>query len=122
MRRRPRSKRTVTLCPYTARVRSSALPPTAPRAPSSRRFQVCVAGHLRDEKDPLRAAFAARLAPPESRLRVVQLGKAHTADWARAAERSEEHTSELQALMRISYAVFCLKKKHTTPTSEYQLH
>src|SRR3546814_8476339 len=30
--------------------------------------------------------------------------------------RSEEHTSELQSLMRISYAVFCLKKKHTTTT------
>src|SRR3546814_4741324 len=29
--------------------------------------------------------------------------------------RSEEHTSELQSLMRISYAVFCLKKKNTTP-------
>src|SRR3546814_5118621 len=29
-------------------------------------------------------------------------------------ERSEEHTSELQSLMRISYAVFCLKKKNTT--------
>src|SRR3546814_2971101 len=31
-----------------------------------------------------------------------------------AASRSEEHTSELQSLMRISYAVFCLKTKHTT--------
>src|SRR3546814_4229758 len=31
-----------------------------------------------------------------------------------ASARSEEHTSELQSLMRISYAVFCLKKKHTT--------
>src|SRR3546814_4965215 len=31
-------------------------------------------------------------------------------------ERSEEHTSELQSLMRISYAVFCLKKKHPHPT------
>src|SRR3546814_5547881 len=30
--------------------------------------------------------------------------------------RSEEHTSELQSLMRISYAVFCLKKKKTSPT------
>src|SRR3546814_3101490 len=30
--------------------------------------------------------------------------------------RSEEHTSELQSLMRISYAVFCLKKKNITPT------
>src|SRR3546814_5702740 len=32
-------------------------------------------------------------------------------------ERSEEHTSELQSLMRISYAVFCLKKKQEIPTS-----
>src|SRR3546814_2881019 len=35
------------------------------------------------------------------------------ADIARDAHRSEEHTSELQSLMRISYAVFCLKKKKT---------
>src|SRR3546814_4413884 len=34
----------------------------------------------------------------------------------RAAERSEEHTSELQSLMRISYAVFCLKKKKNKNT------
>src|SRR3546814_3602060 len=34
-------------------------------------------------------------------------------------ERSEEHTSELQSLMRISYAVFCLKKKHHKITSHY---
>src|SRR3546814_1045054 len=33
-----------------------------------------------------------------------------------SAHRSEEHTSELQSLMRISYAVFCLKKKNTTTT------
>src|SRR3546814_7641716 len=36
-----------------------------------------------------------------------------TADVVFTWERSEEHTSELQSLMRISYAVFCLKKKHT---------
>src|SRR3546814_1288510 len=36
---------------------------------------------------------------------------------ADAGERSEEHTSELQSLMRISYAVFCLKKKTTENTS-----
>src|SRR3546814_1252588 len=34
--------------------------------------------------------------------------------YAAAPDRSEEHTSELQSLMRISYAVFCLKKKQTT--------
>src|SRR3546814_1316506 len=36
---------------------------------------------------------------------------------ARYQERSEEHTSELQSLMRISYAVFCLKKKKTIQTN-----
>src|SRR3546814_2146318 len=35
--------------------------------------------------------------------------------------RSEEHTSELQSLMRISYAVFCLKKKNTTKTQQRHL-
>src|SRR3546814_1810244 len=42
-----------------------------------------------------------------------------------AATRSEEHTSELQSLMRISYAVFCLKKKqitNTTPNTSQQLN
>src|SRR3546814_4431126 len=42
---------------------------------------------------------------------VQELRKAQ-ADWTTAAKRSEEHTSELQSLMRTSYAVFCLKKKH----------
>src|SRR3546814_1573170 len=37
-------------------------------------------------------------------------------DWLNRALRSEEHTSELQSLMRISYAVFCLKKKKQPPT------
>src|SRR3546814_1798848 len=37
-----------------------------------------------------------------------------------AASRSEEHTSELQSLMRISYAVFCLKKKTRTRTTEHE--
>src|SRR3546814_1875863 len=43
------------------------------------------------------------------------------APWVRRrgvlADRSEEHTSELQSLMRISYAVFCLKKKNNTNTA-----
>src|SRR3546814_10216897 len=42
-----------------------------------------------------------------------------SSEWMPGPERSEEHTSELQSLMRISYAVFCLKKKkkHTTRTN-----
>ena len=60
------------------------LPPRAPR-PVSRRFEVLVAGHLRDEKDSLRAARAVRDLPAQSRLCVVQLGGAHTPAWAEAA-------------------------------------
>src|SRR3546814_8483212 len=42
-------------------------------------------------------------------------GDSEYARWKQAVARSEEHTSELQSLMRISYAVFCLKKKtHNT--------
>src|SRR3546814_9397745 len=40
----------------------------------------------------------------------------------RDAHRSEEHTSELQSLMRISYAVFCLKKQKTQPTTISMIH
>src|SRR3546814_6159209 len=40
---------------------------------------------------------------------------------SRRCSRSEEHTSELQSLMRISYAVFCLKKQKTKYTSEYHI-
>src|SRR3546814_7826726 len=39
-----------------------------------------------------------------------------------AARRSEEHTSELQSLMRISYAVFCLKKKNDHKNSSQHIH
>src|SRR3546814_6871435 len=39
-----------------------------------------------------------------------------------ATDRSEEHTSELQSLMRISYAVFCLKKKKQTKTNTHRTH
>src|SRR3546814_5493922 len=45
-------------------------------------------------------------------------GIGHEADDERKADRSEEHTSELQSLMRISYAVFCLQKKKTQNESE----
>ena len=55
------------------------------RNPAAGRFNVCVIGHLRDEKDPLRTAYAVRNVPQQSRLQVVHLGKAHTADWEQAA-------------------------------------
>src|SRR3546814_4846530 len=43
----------------------------------------------------------------------------HPGAHPRALRRSEEHTSELQSLMRSSYAVFCLKKKNNTTTNTY---
>src|SRR3546814_3890582 len=47
----------------------------------------------------------------------VMLQSAGIADNSKVRERSEEHTSELQSLMRISYAVFCLKKKNDIDTN-----
>lgn len=73
----------------------SADPLPFPRARSKRTFDVCVAGHLRDEKDSLRAALAARLLPETSRLRVVLLGKAHNASWQRAAEKEAARNDRL---------------------------
>ena len=60
-------------------IHQSALPLPVPRRPSRHTFDVCVVGHLREEKDPFRAARAARLAPAGSKLRVIHLGKPHDA-------------------------------------------
>ena len=63
----------------------SCAPLTRARQPLKRFFQVCVVGHLRVEKDPLRAAFAARRLRGTSKLRVILLGAAHDEDWAERA-------------------------------------
>lgn len=60
--------------------------PLARRAPVRRRFRVCVAGHLREEKDPLRPAYAVRNLPDDSRIEIRHFGKAHSAEWAEAAQ------------------------------------
>jgi putative glycosyltransferase (TIGR04348 family) len=52
---------------------------------SVRHFDACVIGHLREEKDPLRAALAARLLPAKSRVRVTHLGRALDSGWEQAA-------------------------------------
>src|SRR3546814_9150634 len=49
--------------------------------------------------------------------RHLHLGNSFSWPWRPRRQRSEEHTSELQSLMRISYAVFCLKNKRTTDTT-----
>jgi putative glycosyltransferase (TIGR04348 family) len=63
----------------------SAAPLARRVAPRASVFEVCVVGHLRDEKDPLRAALAVRELPNGSRLRVVHVGRAHDAGWEAAA-------------------------------------
>src|SRR3546814_7025770 len=96
IRRPPRSTRTDTLFPYTTLFRSWA------------EARVSSAGCNR-------ADVAMRYAP--ARLCDARAARRLLCRRRRIEERSEEHTSELQSLMRISYAVFCLKKKkqkHTT--------
>src|SRR3546814_4338229 len=107
IRRPPRSTRTDTLFPYTTLFRSSSPidslqdEPTTGLDPKNRLMiwkfieglkkdrLVVLTTHSMEEADALADKIA-----------IMALGK-----------RSEEHTSELQSLMRISYAVFCLKKK-----------
>ena len=62
------------------------------RRPAQRSFRVCFAGHLREEKDPLRPALAVRNLPAASRIRVDAYGSAHTAAWDKAA-RAEMHNN-----------------------------
>src|SRR3546814_1239523 len=91
IRRPPRSTRTDTLFPYTTLFRSLGGSPLR----RSCRHADAAARRARDLQFQSRGPALAR----------SQCGT------RACGERSEEHTSELQSLMRISYAVFCLKKK-----------
>src|SRR3546814_4082861 len=97
IRRPPRSTRTDTLFPYTTLFRSG--------------LSGLVVGQA--DRDARRAGL--RKPAPEDIQRLagiaLRVHGLHGADEIVAGDRSEEHTSELQSLMRISYAVFCLKKK-----------
>src|SRR3546814_10203086 len=90
LRRSPRSTRTDTLFPYTTRFRSD------PRAEADSRQREPV-GQSRRALVQLPVRVPATVEPEGGAVR-AELGT-----------RSEEHTSELQSLMRISYAVICLK-------------
>src|SRR2546430_3068266 len=67
-------------------VHQSAAPLRRARRRPTRRFDVAVIGHLREVKDPFRAAKAARRLPASSRIRIVHLGAAETPQWAAAAK------------------------------------
>src|SRR3546814_7936057 len=98
IRRPPRSTRTDTLFPYTTLFRSTVLSTTEDGAGMS---------HAARNTAPPTTASSARINNVNTSLRMNS---------ASGGCRSEEHTSELQSLMRISYAVFCLKKKKNTQT------
>src|SRR3546814_1621002 len=98
IRRPPRSTRTDTLFPYTTLFRSAISAVT--------RISEAETGGAELVRLPA-SAPKRRSRQPEPRPR-----RRH-AETILSSYRSEEHTSELQSLMRISYAVFCLKKKKT---------
>src|SRR3546814_7894646 len=129
LRRPPRSTRTDTLFPYTTLFRSLG----AARVPCTKPHRRCpnaMSGYGRPTLALPRHACAR---PDGTGIHVVGKGRGNSSEESRTdapsqprggvvvftppgcaagvANRSEEHTSELQSLMRISYAVFCLKKK-----------
>jgi putative glycosyltransferase (TIGR04348 family) len=67
-------------------IHQSAAPLPRPRRSRRGAVVVSVIGHLRDVKDPLRAAEAARLLPTDSRVRIEQVGRAYTPEWANRAQ------------------------------------
>lgn len=69
------------------RVIFQSAPALASRTKRTRMFDIAVAAHLRDEKDPLRAAYAAELLSADSRIRILHVGAALTPEMAIEAER-----------------------------------
>ncbi len=67
-------------------VHQSAVPPHPRNRVTARSFEVAVIGHLREVKDPFRAAQAARSLPANSRIRIVHLGAAETPQWTARAK------------------------------------
>src|SRR3546814_1290582 len=102
IRRPPRSTRTDTLFPYTTHFRSD---------------------FTRSDKYILGVALGYEASNYVTNFNMATSRHAATTS-APISPRSEEHTSELQSLMRISYAVFCLKKKKNKKTSlpKYEKH
>src|SRR3546814_5463880 len=107
IRRPPRSTRTDTLFPYTTLFRSPA-----------RAGELCTGDSAMTHNKTFTRRSALRtlagLPLAATMIGVPRLAASATPEYV--FRRSEEHTSELQSLMRISYAVFCLNKKNTRRT------
>src|SRR3546814_4991015 len=107
IRRPPRSTRTYTLCPYTTLFRSGVV--TGSGTINGRLVYV-----FSQDFTVFGGSLSKRHAEKICKVmeNAMKVG-APVIGLNDSGGRSEEHTSELQSLMRISYAVFCLKKKHT---------
>src|SRR3546814_2378654 len=120
IRRPPRSTRTDTLFPYTTLFRSPAFFLGA-RRESARPRPTHFFDIVHTEDYVVNSRNGRTRCKAHGRKRISRHGVAD-AGYRCPMRRSEEHTSELQSLMRISYAVFCLKKKnrkrHTKNTSD----
>src|SRR3546814_3517011 len=126
LRRPPRSTRTDTLFPYTTLFRSASLLPLLEKLTSGKIAQL-LAPNYSDLNDP-RPIFDWMQIIRQRAVVYVGLDALSDAEVAAAvgnsmfsdlvSVRSEEHTSELQSLMRISYAVFCWQKKNNTSKTQ----
>lgn len=83
-------------------IRQSAAPARPRPARARDSFVVALVAHLRDEKDPLRAALAARLLPPSSHVRIVHVGRALTEDWKRRAQAEQTSNTRYRWLGELS--------------------
>src|SRR3546814_1882061 len=121
IRRPPRSTRTDTLFPYTTLFRSAF----AGRLQIKQRDNggkqgTLVPVRILPQDFPLLDPVPTATKPANA---LALHDQAHmSCQRPRAALRSEEHTSELQSLMRISYAVFCLKKKKNSKNTNHADH
>src|SRR3546814_6301181 len=106
IRRPPRSTRTDTRFPYTTLFRARP----RQRVGAGQDADVARGGEALPRGVPRLAGRSRVHGRPRTRWRTGEAGE-EAGDHGLRTARSEEHTSELQSLMRISYAVFCLKKK-----------
>src|SRR3546814_1467974 len=142
IRRPPRSTRPYTLFPYTTLFRSACLLQSAlrcwhrayahyggidtrmgPTRHASENRRVPSRGFICRHKNQSCCAVIDTAGIGRSHRAVLLEGRAHSRNTIKgdAGARSEEHTSELQSLMRISYAVFCLQK-YKTQTQHTKIH
>src|SRR3546814_4937968 len=115
IRRPPRSTRTDTLFPYTTLFRSARVPEVVRYWKRTVKPPLALRISKKLHSDLMIFALPSDM-PPEPTVSRTEVAVALEPE----TRRSEEHTSELQSLMRISYAVFCLKKQKTDRHKEEQ--